>query len=160
MIGREGRQSRQETTMTVVHPGHDILDVVAAEAQPNALLPLAVGPAMMVEMSNREVARGGSWRTVPVGWQRYDRGWASPTDIGDARLIGTIYVLHGTPSPYDAVIHRVTVTPAGAACGWTPELLADDALALAGLRLADCGRVSRVSTPAPKLVRIGPGDSF
>jgi hypothetical protein len=146
--------------MSVVPPVHDILDVVASESQPDALLPLAAGPAMMVEMTSRDVSRGGAWRTTAVGWQRYDRGWVTAEQPGDATLLGTIYVLHGTPSPYDAVIHRVTVTPAGAACGWTPTLLADDALGLVGLRLAECGRVPRVASPARSLARVGPGNRF
>jgi hypothetical protein len=134
--------------MTVVRPVHDTLDVVTREVTPNALLPLAVGPALMVEMTNRDVARGGSWRTVPAGWQRWDRGWLAADEPGEARLLGTIYVLHGTPTPYDAVIYRVTVTPTGTACGWSPTAIADDALRLVGLSLADCGRVAIASSPA------------
>jgi hypothetical protein len=136
--------------MNVVPPVHDRLEVIASEITPNGLLPVGTAPALMVEMSSRDMARGGLWRAIPAGWERYDRPWPAPDRLGEARLLGTVHVLHGYPTPYDAVIHRVTVTPAGAACGWNAVGLGQEALSYVGLTLEDCGRVDVPMTAMPR----------
>jgi hypothetical protein len=88
-----------------------------------------------------------------LSWRRYDRPWRSTEDPGGSRLLGTIYVIHAYPTPYETLLHRITVTPTGAALGWTPARIADDALACVDMLLADCPRTETVSERLP-LVRV------
>jgi hypothetical protein len=128
---------------------HDeTLDVFDAEATTSALLTLASAQAIMVELDRRDVRRGGVWLVTPSVWQRFDRPWGGADAPDSAQLVGSIYVRHGVPSAYEVVIDRVTLTPHGESCGWTPERLGDEALAFIDLRLYDCPRIEVTENPA------------
>jgi hypothetical protein len=51
-------------------------------------------------------------------------------------------VTHGAPTAYEVTINRITVTPYGEQTGWTPEQVGNDALALAGMSMRDCGPIA------------------
>jgi hypothetical protein len=119
----------------------DILDVIASGIRPDVTLDMVAAHHVMTALRTRDVRRGGCWLFSANVWQRFDRPWSGPDTPAGAQLVGTIYVTHGAPTAYDVTINRVTVTPNGEHKGWTPEHVANDALALAGLSLHDCGSI-------------------
>jgi hypothetical protein len=96
----------------------------------------------MVALQAQDVRRGGCWLFASSVWQRFDRPWTGPDSPDGAQLVGTIYVTHGAPTAYEVTINRITVTPYGEQTGWTPEHVGNDALALAGLSMRDCGPIA------------------
>jgi hypothetical protein len=118
--------------------------------RPAAVLREQEAARVQAALEERDVSRGGEWNVGPGLWQRYDRPWDGEGGMtGTARLIGTIGVVYGSPSRYEITIYRVTVTAAGADQGWSVASLCDDALAFAGLTLADCPRAEMVAPPMP-----------
>jgi len=117
--------------------------------RPSAVLAERSAVTVLAALEDRDVGRGGVWSASAGLWQRYDKPWDGSTGLkGEARLVGTIGAVYGTPSKYDITIFRVTVTEHGAELGWTVEKLCDDALQYADLTLASCPRTSLIS-PAP-----------
>jgi hypothetical protein len=118
--------------------------------RPAAILRDQEAARVVAALEAQDVARGGVWNATPGLWQRYDRPWDGLSGMsGSARLMGTIGVIYGQPSRYEITIFRVTVTEAGVAIGWTVDRLCDDALAHAGLTLANCPRAEMNQPPVP-----------
>lgn len=118
------------------------IDVIAAGTRPDVVLDMVSAHQVMTALRAQDVRRGGCWLFTANVWQRFDGPWGGPDSPDGARLVGTIYVTHGAPTAYDVTVNRVTVTPTGAAAGWTPSAVLADALGLAGLTPADCGPIS------------------
>ena len=118
--------------------------------RPSAVLGEAAARAVVRELEDRDVSRGGVWSASSGVWQRYDVPWDGVGGTrGSAQLIGTIAAVYGTPNKYDITIYRVTITSAGRDAGWTVEALCDDALQYADLTLATCPRAALVAPPSP-----------
>lgn len=118
--------------------------------RPSAVLGEAAARAVVRELENRDVARGGVWSASSGVWQRYDVPWDGPAGTrGQAQLVGTIAAVYGTPNKYDITIYRVTTTEHGREVGWSVERLCDDALQYADLTLATCPRAALVAPPTP-----------
>lgn len=116
-------------------------EAAALVMRPGAVLSEAAARAVLRALSGLDVARGGPWSCTPALWQRYDRPFNAPDGSpGDARLVGTLAVVYGTPSRYEITIHRVGVTAHGSVAGWSVQSLCDDALQHAGLTLQACVR--------------------
>lgn len=125
--------------------------------RPAAVLREQEAARVQAALEDRDVARGGPWNVGPGVWQRYDRPWDGEAGMsGSARLVGTIGVVYGSPSRYEITIYRVTVTAHGADEGWSVESLCDEALAFAGLTLAECPRAELIAPPVPDPFRRGP----
>jgi hypothetical protein len=117
--------------------------------RPAAVLPDSAARAVLSTLERLDVSRGGVWNATPGLWQRYDQPWDGEAgSAGNARLVGTIGVVYGTPSKYEITIFRATVTGFGAEVGWTVESLCDDALQHAGYTLASCPRAA-MNGPRP-----------
>ena len=118
--------------------------------RPSAVLGEAAARAVVQELEQRDVGRGGVWSASSGVWQRYDVPWDGVGGTrGSAKLVGTVAAVYGTPNKYDITIYRVTITEHGAAAGWTVDSLCDDALQYADLTLATCPRAALVAPPAP-----------
>ncbi len=104
---------------------------------------------MLVELALRDVRQDGLWWSSPTLWRRYDQPWLSQDEPGAAALIGGIQVTYGVPERYSITIYRATVSPYGVAQGWHVERLCNEALAFAGLTLADCPRADLKPPPPP-----------
>lgn len=117
--------------------------------RPSAILPEHAGRAILAELACRDVHVGGHWVSEPARWCRYDRPWNGPDGTpGGAALLGSIQIAHGTPRRFEITVFRVTITPDGAAAGWTVEGLCDEAFGYAELTLANCPRA--VLSPPPR----------
>ena len=129
-------------------------DVAVTEViRPAAVLPESAARAVLVELAVRDVRADGLWWSSPVLWQRWDRSWDSPDQVGGAQLVGSLQVTYGTPQKYAITIYRATITQYGAAAGWTVEQLCDEALGFGGFTLADCPRADLVAPPRPFRMR-------
>lgn len=117
--------------------------------RPAAVIPEESARAILVELALHDVANGGMWQSEPNLWSRYDRPWSTPSEPGDAQLIGTVQVAYGTPTKYEITIYRVTVSLFGAQHGWDVGSITDDALQFGGLTLAECPRASLRPPPKP-----------
>src|SRR3954471_10611742 len=87
---------------------HDVLDVIAMDVRPNAVLSMVAAQTALDGLSAKDVRRGGLWLCTPYVWQRFDRPWAGPDEPAGAQLVGSIYITYGVPTVYDVVIHHVT----------------------------------------------------
>lgn len=112
--------------------------------RPSAVLTDRVAKQVLDELTLRDVSQGGVWSASVGLWQRYSAPWVGGLK-GDAKLVGTIGTVYGTPSKYDITIYRVTITDAGVDLGWTVEGLCDDALQYGDLTLASCPRTALTS---------------
>ena len=110
---------------------------------------------VLAELESQDVATGGVWNASIGLWQRYDRPWDGPGGtMGEARLVGTIATVYGSPTKFEITIYRATITSHGAECGWSVERLCDDALAAAGLTLESCPRANLIEAPATDPFRL------
>ncbi len=123
----------------------DITEVI----RPAAIVPEVATRAILVELSLRDIHNGGVWAADPAKWARYDGPWRSPTDQGDAELIGSIQVAYGTPTKYEITIYRATITKRASELGWTVVRLCDEALSYGALDLATCPRARLEAPPKP-----------
>jgi hypothetical protein len=123
--------------------------VITEVIRPAAIVPDESARAILVELSLNSVHAGGRWLGEPSRWSRYDRPWLSPTDAGEAGLLGTIHVAYGTPTKYEITIFRVTVTRLGSYFGFSVASLSDEALGFGGLNLAQCPRAALTAPPKP-----------
>ena len=115
--------------------------------RPAAVLPESAARLVIAELAYRDVRSGGLWASSPVLWQRYDAPDAPPPDSARGALIGSLQVVYGTPTRYAITIFRATISAAGAAAGWTVEVLCDEALSFGGYSLADCPRANLKPPP-------------
>ncbi|RKS73943.1 hypothetical protein CLV35_2439 [Motilibacter peucedani] len=116
--------------------------------RPAAILPEEAARTVLVELADRDVARGGLWTSEPKLWSRYDSPW-SADGRGASQLVGTIQVAYGTPTRYEITVYRVTVTRHGTDLGFTVQTLCDEALGFGGIALADCPRAALLAPPKP-----------
>jgi len=123
--------------------------VITEVIRPAAVVPEESARAILVELSLHSVHGGGRWLGEPSRWSRYDRPWDSPTDPGEAGLLGTIQVAYGTPTKYEITIYRVTITRRGQELGWTVESLTDEALGFGDLTLEQCPKATLAPPPHP-----------
>jgi hypothetical protein len=118
--------------------------------RPAAVLDHRVAARVLSELERLDVSRGGVWSATASLWQRYDRPWNGPVgQRGDAVLVGSIGVMYDSPTRQQITLFRVTLTPQGAASGWTVDRICDDALAWVGLTLSSCPRAELRGAPAP-----------
>lgn len=123
---------------------------VTTVIRPSAVLREGAAREVVRELESRDVSKGGVWNASVGLWQRYDRPWdGTPTGPGQARLVGSIASVHGSPGKYEITIYRATVTEHGRTAGWTVEGLCDDALQYADLTLATCPRADLRTPPLP-----------
>ena len=124
--------------------------VVEEVIRPAAVLPEEAARLVIVELAMRHVDAGGLWDATPAVWHRYDRPRdpSDPTPM-EARLVGTLQVVYGSPTRYEITIYRATITRLGTEAGWTVESLCDEALGYGGLTLADCPRATLAPPPEP-----------
>jgi hypothetical protein len=116
--------------------------------RPAAILHDEHARLVLTELEAQDVAVGGVWNASIGLWQRYDQPWNGPGGtIGDARLVGTIATVYGSPTKFEITIYRATITAHGAEIGWTVERLCDDALQAAGLTLQNCPRADLMAAP-------------
>lgn len=133
--------------MNAPHPAArtDYTEVI----RPAAVLPVAVAAKVLEHLRWADVADRGVWNASASVWQRYDRPWDGIGGTrGNAALVGSIAVMYDQPARHEVTIYRVTLTAYGQELGWTVQSLCDDALAVAGLTLAQCP-VAAMS-PAPR----------
>ena len=116
--------------------------------RPAAIIPEREAREILFALSALDVRNGGLWYAEPQRWQRYDRSWDGLVP-GAAQLFGTLQVIYGAPTRFEVTVYRATVTPLGAAAGWTVRQLCDEALALGGLSLATCPRATLNAPPKP-----------
>lgn len=116
--------------------------------RPAAILPEEAARAVLMELAEQDVARGGVWQADPRLWSRYDVPWTDGAR-GASQLVGTIQVAYGTPTRYEITIYRVTLTRHGTDLGWTVQTLCDEALAYGGVELATCPRAALLAPPKP-----------
>lgn len=122
---------------------------VSEVIRPAARLNECAARKVLVELAVRDVRDGGHWHATPSLWQRYDCSWTLPDEPGRALLIGGIQVAYGTPTTYEIIIYRVTITAYGASAGWTVDDLCNEALGYAALTLSTCPRVDLAPPPKP-----------
>lgn len=116
--------------------------------RPAAVLREQEAARIQAALEANDVSRGGVWNAAAGLWQRYDRPWDGALgSTGNAKLVGTVGVIYGSPSRHEITIYRVTVTDEGATQGWTVESLCDDALDFVGLTLEDCPRAALATPP-------------
>ena len=116
--------------------------------RPAAVLREQEAARLQAALEANDVSRGGVWNVGPGLWQRYNRPWDGIGGmLGQARLMGTIGVIYGSPSRHEITIYRVTVTADGSAEGWTVETICDDALDFVGLTLDLCPRAELAAPP-------------
>jgi hypothetical protein len=116
-------------TLSVQQGRDEVLDVVASGIRPSAVLDMVAAHEVMTAIQSQDVRRGGCWLFSANVWQRFERPWGGPDTPDGAQLVGTVYVTHGAPTAY------------GEQTGWEPTGVLNDALALAGLSLRDCGPI-------------------
>lgn len=116
-------------------PRTDYTEVI----RPAAVLPVAAAAKVLEHLRWADVADRGVWNATASVWQRYDRPWDGIGGTrGESRLVGSIAVMYDQPARHEVTIYRVTLTVYGQELGWTVTGLCDDALAVAGLTLAQC----------------------
>ena len=116
--------------------------------RPAAVLREQVAAKLQAALEANDVSRGGVWNVGPGLWQRYNHPWDGAGGmVGQARLMGTVGVIYGSPSRHEITIYRVTVTADGSDEGWTVETLCDDALDFVGLTLDLCPRADLATPP-------------
>lgn len=116
--------------------------------RPAAVLREQEAAKLQAALEANDVSRGGVWNVGPGLWQRYNRPWDGVGGmVGQARLMGTVGVIYGSPSRHEITIYRVTVTADGSAEGWTVETICDDALDFVGLTLDLCPRAELAAPP-------------
>jgi hypothetical protein len=121
---------------------------VGVVLRPAAVLPRIMAEKVVAALSALDVADGGVWNVNPGVWQRYDKPWDGIGGApGGSTLLGSIGSAYGSPTRYEITLYRVTLTAFGVAHGWTVESLCDDALAHAGLTLANCPRANLSAPP-------------
>ena len=129
-------------------------DVAVSEViRPAAVLPESAARTVLVELAVRDVRSDGTWWSSPALWQRWDRPWDSPERAGSSQLLGSLQVAYGSPTKYAITVFRATITPYGAASGWSVESLCDEALGFGGFTLADCPRADLAAPPKPFRMR-------
>jgi len=118
--------------------------------RPAAVLPVAAATRIADRLREADVSTGGLWNATTSVWQRYDRCWDGPGHSrGAAELVGSIAVIYDSPRANEITIYKVSLTHAAADAGWSAELLCDDALRYAGMRLATCPRAALADPPPP-----------
>jgi hypothetical protein len=127
----------------------DALDegVVTEVIRPAAIMPESSARAVLAELAMRDVRADGEWHTTPTLWRRYDQPWATQDSPGDAQLLGSLQVAHGTPTKYEITIYRSTITREGQSAGWDVTSLTNEALGFGGLDLATCPRAKLAAPP-------------
>jgi len=133
-------------TLATAFTAGDIDTDITEIIRPAAIIPEDPARSILVEMALRDTTNGGLWSADPARWARYDMPWRTPQDPGSARLIGTVQIAYGTPTPYEITIYCATITAYASRLGWTVVSLCDAALGLGGLTLATC---PRAITPEP-----------
>jgi hypothetical protein len=123
--------------------------VITEVISPAAVVPEEGARAILAELALNRVRSGGLWLTRPTRWDRYDRPWEDAAHPGEAGLIGSIQVAHGTPTKYEITIARVTITALGSQLGFSARALSNEALGFGGLTLTQCARASMSSPPKP-----------
>ena len=118
--------------------------------RPAAILREQEAAKLQAALEANDVSAGGVWNAGPGLWQRYDQPWDGVAGmVGNARLMGTIGVVYGSPSRHEITIYRVTVTQEGSEQGWTVDTLCNDALGFVGLTLDVCPRAEMAAPPRP-----------
>lgn len=131
-------------------------DAVSEVIRPAAVVPPDAGRAILLELTRRDLNRGGVWTSTPTLWCRYDDPVVDETGIvARPVLMGAIQVAYGTPSRFEITIYRATITNSGTMQGWTVTKMCDEALAYGGLSLRTCPRAELVDPPRPFLFRTG-----
>jgi hypothetical protein len=121
---------------------------VGVVLRPAAVLPRTEAEKVVEALTALDVSKGGVWNVNPGLWQRYDSPWDGPGGMmGSSQLVGTIGSAYGSPTRYEITLYRVTLTTYGVENGWTVDKLCDDALAHAGLSLANCPRAALTAPP-------------
>jgi hypothetical protein len=129
-------------------------DAVTEVIRPSAVLPELAARAVLAELVLNDARRDGCWIAEPACWRRYDRAWdGAAGTAGAAQLLGTMQVAYGTPRRYEITIYRATITPAGAAAGWSVASLCDEAFGYGGFTLDSCPRADLAPPPRPFRMR-------
>ena len=129
-------------------------DAVTEVIRPSAVLPEHAARAVLAELVLNDARRDGHWLAEPACWRRYDRPWNGANGSpGASLLVGTMQVAYGTPRRYEITVYRATITPAGAAAGWTVSSLCDEAFGYGGFTLASCPRADLAPPPRPFRLR-------
>lgn len=124
-------------------------DGISQVIRPAAVVPEVAARKILIQIAVRDVRNGGEWRSQPNLWSLYDMPWPSPSDQGEAQLLGTIHLAYGTPTKYEITLYRVQITKYGTQQGWTVQSVTDEALSFGGLTLAECPRAELANVPAP-----------
>jgi hypothetical protein len=127
-------------------------DGLSEVIRPAAIVPEDAGRRVLVELARRDLSNGGEWKSEPQMWSRFDRpsgGHGESLSQRPPELMGTIHVSYGTPTKYEIMLYRVSVTAAGLAAGWTVATLTDEALQFGGLTLDACPRATVNPPPRP-----------
>jgi hypothetical protein len=118
--------------------------------RPAAVLMESSARQILAALGADDVQEGGTWLTSPGVWQKYDRPWPRGSrEPGPAVHLGTIRSIYDSPQRYSVTIFRASITAAGIEQGWSVDSLCDNALAHAGLTIADCPRATLIAPPAP-----------
>jgi hypothetical protein len=118
--------------------------------RPAAILPALAARSILASLALHDVRMGGLWCAEPTMWQRYDRPWnGNDRGRGTAELIGTMQIIYGTPTRFEIIVFRATVTRVGQQLGYTVTSLCDEAFAYGGLTLATCPRADLRPPPQP-----------
>jgi hypothetical protein len=126
--------------------------------RPAAVLAADQAERVLAALASADVSRGGVWNASHGVWQRYDRPWNGPGGMrGDAELVGSVAVTHDQPRRGELAIYKCSLTPHGLALRISAESICDEALAVAGARIATCPRQgedpSALSVPAQRSAR-------
>jgi hypothetical protein len=130
---------------------------VATEAiiRPSAILSAAAASAIVRALDREDVAYGGLWSASVGLWHRYDQPWNGRAGSrGSAKLAGSIAVIYESPVRNQITIYKVVITDVGHQLGLTVDSLCDEALAHAGLRLANCPRTPMTGPPVADPFRL------
>lgn len=122
---------------------------ISEQIEPAAVLTEEPGHVVTMALSALDVRHRGVWDVSTGSWTRYDQGWLSAGDPGEARAVGAVHVTYGIPSRYDMTIYRVSLTPHGVELGWTVQALVDEVLRPAGLTMETVPRAALKAAPKP-----------
>ncbi|HWA66624.1 MAG TPA: hypothetical protein VG899_09695 [Mycobacteriales bacterium] len=123
---------------------------VTGVIRPAAIVPETAGREILAFLSLHDVRMGGPWLPEPTSWRRYDQPWnGADRGPGTAQLLGTIQIIHGTPTRFEITLFRATITLEGRQLGYTVTSLCDEALGYGGLSLATCPRAKLSPPPQP-----------
>lgn len=115
--------------------------------RPAAVLPERAAREILSWLQTHDVSLGGCWSSAVGSVQRYSGPFDGPSGMrGTAVLLGSLHITWDT---YEATIYRVSITDAGAACGYTVDRLCDEVLRVANLTLASCPRANLLDAPRP-----------